>query len=62
MELLKSIFNNIDFHLNAQARTLTIIYGENHITLHLTEDGKVHFDTNLVLDGPTAKASKVETQ
>ena len=56
MEYLKSIFTNIDFHLNAQTKTLNIIYGENHISLRLTEDGKVRFDTNLVLDGPSGCA------
>ena len=60
MELLKSIFNNIDFHLNAQTKTLAITYGENHIFLRLSEDGKVHFDTNLVLDGSSAKAIDTE--
>ena len=62
MEFLKSIFTNIDFHLNAQTKTLTITYGENHISLRLTEDGKVRFDTNLVLDGPSAKAIEAETK
>ena len=62
MEFLKSIFTNIDFHLNAQTKTLTITYGENHISLRLTEDGKVRFDTNLVLDGPSAKANEAETK
>lgn len=54
MELLKSIFTNFDFHLNAQTKTLTIKYGENHISLCIMEDGKVRFDTNLVLSGPSA--------
>ena len=62
MEFLKSIFTNIDFHLNAQTKTLTITYGENHISLRLTEDGKVRFDTNLVLDGPSAKDIEAETK
>jgi hypothetical protein len=55
MELLKKIFTNIDFHLNAKARTFTIIYGENQLILKLTEDGKVRLDTNLVLEGSSGK-------
>ena len=62
MEFLKSIFTNIDFHLNALTKTLTMAYGENHISLRLTEDGKVRFDTNLVLDGPSTKAIEAETK
>lgn len=55
MKLLKRIFTNIDIHLNAKAKTLTIIYGENKLLLKLTEDGKVRLDTNLVLEGPSEK-------
>lgn len=62
MEFMKRIFTNIDFHLNAQTKALTIAYGENHISLRLTEDGKVRFDTNLVLDGPSTKAIEAETK
>lgn len=62
MEFLKNIFTNIDFHLNAQTNTLTITYGDNHISLHIAEDGKVRFDTNLVLDGPATKAIEAETK
>ena len=56
MELLKTIFKNIDFHLNAQTKTLTIIYAENRISLRLGDDGKIHFDTVLILDGPRQQA------
>ena len=62
MELLKSIFTNIDFHLNAKTKTLTITYGDNHISLRLDEAGKVRLDTNLVLDGPSCKAIEDETK
>ena len=56
MELIKTIFKNIDFHLNAQTKTLTIIYVENRISLQLGDDGKIHFDTVLILDGPRQQA------
>ncbi|MDE6993461.1 MAG: hypothetical protein K2P41_03410 [Lachnospiraceae bacterium] len=60
MELLKNIFTNIDFHLNTQAKTLAITYGENHISLCLTEDGKVRFNTSLVLAESSAKSTEAE--
>ncbi len=62
MEKLKNIFTNFDFHLTTQTKTLTITYGENHISLHLSEDKKVRFDTNLVLEGPPAKVNKAKTK
>ena len=58
MELLKRIFANIDYHLNALSKTLAITYGENRISIRLTEDGKVCFDTNLVLDASLPKPLK----
>ncbi len=60
MEYLKSIFSNIDFHLNTQTKTLTITYGENHISFQRMEDGKICFSTNLVLHGPSPKAIEPE--
>ncbi len=53
MELLKSIFTNLDFHLNTQNKTLVIVYGENHIQLSLSPDNKVHLSTNLLLAAPS---------
>lgn len=53
MEILKEIFANIDFHLNAQMRTLDISYGRNQIRLSLTQDNVVHLSTNLILASPT---------
>lgn len=49
MEILKTIFSNIDFHLNTQTRTLDIIYGKNHIRIKLTPENAVHVSTNLIL-------------
>lgn len=51
MELLKQIFTNIDFHLDAKKRLLTILYGSNRIVLRLTEEGNVKLETDLLLDG-----------
>lgn len=53
MELLKSIFTNIDFHLNTKTRTLDIIYGQNQIQLCLDDENNVHLATNLKLALPT---------
>ncbi len=58
METLKEVFANIDFHLNAQNKRLSIMFGESSITLWIGEDGRVHLDTNLVLDGATVKSLK----
>lgn len=49
MELLKSIFTNIDFHLNTKTRTLDIIYGQNQIRLSLDAENNVYLSTNLKL-------------
>ena len=56
MDLLKQIFAGIDFHLNAKDRILTILYGDNQITLRLTEEGKVKLNTNLLLEAPAKKS------
>ncbi len=58
MEVIKSIISNIDLHINAAEKSLIIIYGENHITLRLGEDGRIHFDTTLVLDGSTRNSDE----
>lgn len=52
MDLLKQIFADIDFHLNARDRILTIKYGESLITIRLTEEGKVKLDMSLALEAP----------
>ena len=56
MKLIKNIFNNIDFHLNAQTKSLIIKYAENQISLKLDEAGKIHFDAVLIIDGPRQQA------
>ena len=56
MKLIKNIFNNIDFHLNAQTKSLIIKYAENQISLKLDEAGKIHFDTVLIIDGHRQQA------
>lgn len=53
MELLKSIFTNIDFHLNTKTRTLDIIYSQNQIQLCLDDENNVRLSTNLKLALPT---------
>ena len=62
MELIKTIFKNIDFHLNVQTKTLTIIYAENRISLQLGDDGKIHFDTVLTLDGSRQQAIDIRCE
>ena len=52
MEFIKKIMKDIEFHLNAKERSLSITYGENEISLHITEDGIVKYSSNLVLSGP----------
>lgn len=62
MEMLKKILTDIDFHLNAKSKILTIIYGESQITLSLENDNKVRLDSNLVLASPSGKSlsSKID--
>ena len=39
---------------------LSRAYSENHISLRLAKEGRIHFDTNLVSDGHSAKDIKAE--
>ena len=52
MELIKKILNNIEIHHNGVNRSLTIVYGENHITVRITDQGRFRIDSNLLLEGP----------
>ena len=62
MEAIKQVFRNIDFHLNAKNRSLTIIYGDSYITLQLTEDGRMNLQTNLFLERPTQQGPSDQTR
>ena len=43
---------NIEIHHNGANRSLTIVYGENHITVRITDQGRLRLDSNLLLEGP----------
>lgn len=52
MNTLKKIFSQVDFHLNAAEKSLTVKYGENVVVIRIGEDGRLKLETNLSLDGP----------
>lgn len=52
MDTLKKVFSEIDFHLNAVEKSLSISYGDNQIVFRISEDGRLRFETNLSLEGP----------
>lgn len=49
MRLLGAIFTNVDFHLNAIEKTLTVTYGDNCIAFYLNSSGKLFLNASLVL-------------
>ena len=53
MNNIKTIITGIDIHVNA--KSLTITYGSNQITIRVTEDNKIKFDTDLTIGGSDTK-------
>ena len=53
METLREIITGIDIHVNA--KSLTITYGNSQITIRVTDDNKIKFDTDLTIGGSNTK-------
>ena len=53
METLKEFLTGIDIHVNA--KSVTIAYGTNQITIRITEDNKIKLGTNLTIGGHGTK-------